>query len=192
MKDPIEDIISFVYDSCGPLRIPDSNDMAYNHIGAIKVGWGTVRDLGSGSAVLGHELGHRLDNIFKSIKMSGKSQERYNEIRACLTKGHSEGEGKIKGQYLDEDWGDFVAAESSDKNSDNFKCVYFDWDVVLKDPGSLSLIEPDKTSRHSSDYFRIIHLERQMGRELPESCKKAVNEERPGFLDSPVCKITAE
>lgn len=162
------------------------SDASYGANGSIQVGWGTTRDPQFGRFVLGHELGHRLSDIFDQIQMSAHSAQRRTEIRACLRAKQALGP-KPPDHYLSEDWADWIGAEVAGTIGPNPWCWRIDFAGLKDGSETLSLRDFAGDDEHSTPFFRLVQIHRQSGRTLPPGCKQAILEENPMIAEHYDC-----
>ena len=139
-----------------------------------------------------HELGHKLFYFMKyQNNCTDKSQ--FAMTRACLLSIHSElsademaeetkvGLSGLDTKYESEDWADLISAQVDDKRS-NFACL-FAQKLKDEDYKQLSLKNTDSGDPHSSDLFRLLHLNFLKNGKTPVQCAQALSlrGEQPNF-----------
>jgi hypothetical protein len=131
-----------------------------------------------------HEMGHKLFHFMKYQNTCADKSE-FTKIRACLLSIHAElspeellleaskvtfgGDTK----YESEDWADLIAAQVEDKTS-NFACL-FAQKLKDEDYKQLSLKNSDSSDPHSSDLFRLLHLNFLKIGKTPVQCEQALS-----------------
>lgn len=133
-----------------------------------------------GKSVVAHELGHAINQIFHSEKLSESSAKSYKEIRKCSTDNYVEfipdrgfllHEGD--GLRTEEDTADIIAYMAYSDGSDLFSCAMIKPSMDNKSYDDLALIYEDGDS-HSTSLYRVINEAINKNRELPVSCLKAL------------------
>lgn len=162
------------------------SDASYGANGSIQVGWGSTRDPQFGRFVLAHELGHRLNDIFDQIQMSGHSAKRRGEIRMCLQARHAL-DGRPADKYLSEDWADWIASEVAGTMGPSPWCWRIDFGGLADGSEQLSLIDHSGDGEHSPPFFRLVQMHRQSGRTLPPGCKQVLLEQNPMIAEHYDC-----
>lgn len=119
------------------------------------------------SGICYHELGHKLFHFMKH-QNSCADKSQFTKIRACLLSLHTEfsteellletSKKSFDGDalYESEDWADLISGLVDDKAS-NFACL-FAQKLKDEDYKQLSLRNADSSDTHSSDLFRLLHL----------------------------------
>lgn len=135
------------------------------------------------SGICHHELGHKLFHFMKNQNgCSDKSD--FSRIRSCLLMNHTELTSKEllveiskttlggHSKYESEDWADLISSIVDDKVN-NFACLFV---RKLKDEDylSLSLRNSDSSDPHSSDLFRLLHLNFLKNGKIPYVCEQAL------------------
>lgn len=131
-----------------------------------------------------HELGHKLFYFMKyQNKCADKSE--FAKTRACLLSLHTElspeeiaEQAKIAltggdTKYESEDWADLISAQVGEKAS-NFACL-FAQKLKDEDYKQLSLRNVDSSDPHSSDLFRLLHLNFLKTGKTPTQCEQALS-----------------
>lgn len=172
-----EDRLSNFASQCDEFKNPMVSDASYGANGAIQAGWRTTRDPQFGRFVMGHELGHRLADIFNQIELSGESKKRQDHMISCISMMH----GAYGGGHghRDEDWADWIGAEIAGNNGENPLCWRVDLASVKEKKTSVSLLNEKPDSPHSSPFFRLIQIQRYSGRPMPPGCKQTLLEQNP-------------
>lgn len=131
-----------------------------------------------------HELGHKLFHFMKYQNTCGDKSQ-FTKIRSCLLMNHSEltpeellvesGKATFGGdsKYESEDWADLVSSMVDDKTN-NFACL-FARKMKNEDYATLSLRNSDSSDPHSSDLFRLLHLNFLKNGKIPTQCEHALS-----------------
>lgn len=131
-----------------------------------------------------HELGHKLFHFMKYQNTCGDKSD-FSKTRSCLLINHTEltteellvesGKTSLGGdsKYESEDWADLISSMVDDK-ANNFACLFA---RKLKDEDylSLSLRNADVSDPHSSDLFRLLHLNFLKSGKIPSQCEQALS-----------------
>lgn len=130
-----------------------------------------------------HELAHQL---YYFIGTSGScDNSRFRKIRSCLLSNHDElNKDEVAEQiklilsgsisrFEIEDFADLMSSLKEQKQN-NFACV-FAQKTKLEDYTKLSLRREGKVVPHSSDLFRLLHLNFLKNGEVPITCTKALS-----------------
>lgn len=139
-----------------------------------------------------HELGHKLFYFMKYQNTCGDKSE-FSKIRSCLLSNHTEltteetlvETGRIAlggdSKYESEDWADLISS-MVDTKTNNFACL-FARKLKDEDYSALSLRNIDNSDPHSSDLFRLLHLNFLKNGKIPEQCESALTArgEKVGF-----------
>ena len=131
-----------------------------------------------------HELGHKLF-YFMKYQNTCADKSQFAKTRACLLSIHTElspdeiaeqaKAGLVGGdtKYESEDWADLISAQVDDKAS-NFACL-FAQKLKDEDYKQLSLRNADSSDPHSSDLFRLLHLNFLKNGKTPAQCEQALS-----------------
>jgi len=146
-------------DICNNFKISPLNDANYTILGKIQVSYTSAHALEMGKGVLAHELGHGISQIFKANLASDKSSKKHQGFLTCLAAQHNTNGP----HYVEEDYADWVAANIITENK---ACLY---------PHSFSSKTPqleneDKNDTHSSNFFRLMHIESVQRGKIPDEC----------------------
>jgi hypothetical protein len=76
-------------------------------------------------------------------------------------------------KYESEDWADLISAQVDDK-ANNFACL-FAQKLKDEDYKALSLRNADSSDPHSSDLFRLLHLNFLKNGKIPTQCEQALS-----------------
>ena len=185
-----------------------TGDVKYRSNGEIKLSWQSVKKPEYGEVILAHELGHHLGNFFENRHTSVTNLRKFQKVQHCLsknqpeTKYNSPEERKVLGrsdpvtypvsQFVHEDFADLFSFLIHGKTSPNLGCFliddeggYWDRDVFRPyrpDPNDgLIKYKDSDTIRHSTDFFRMLHLEFLRQDDLPRSCQSFIAEEEIPF-----------
>lgn len=136
------------------------------------------------SGICYHEMGHKLFHFMKyQNNCADKSQ--FDKTRACLLSLHTElsveellleTSKKAFGgdtQYESEDWADLISGLVDDKAS-NIACL-FAQKLQNEDYKELSLRNANSSAPHSSDLFRLLHLNFLKTGKNPTQCERALS-----------------
>ena len=181
-------------------------DIKYRPKGIVEVSWQSVKNPEYGEVIIAHEFSHQIKNFFKENHVSMADLRKFQKPRHCLSKMQPEArynfleERKILGrsesdpvtysvsQFVEEDFADLFSFLVQGKTSPNLGCFliddtggYWDRDVFYPykpDPGD-GLVKrgSSKIIRHSTDFFRMLHLEFLRQDHLPRSCQSFLLEE---------------
>ena len=185
-----------------------TGDVKYRSNGEIQVSWQSVKNPEYGEVVLAHELGHHLGNFFENRHTSVTNLRKFQKVQHCLsrnqpeTRYNSPEKRKVLGrsdpvtypvsQFAQEDFTDLFSFLIHGKTSPNLGCFfiddrggYRDHDVFRPyrldpDDGLIKYKDLD-TIRHSTDFFRMLHLEFLRQDDLPRSCQSFIAEEEIPF-----------
>ena len=185
-----------------------TGDVKYRTNGEIEISWQSVKNPEYGEAILAHELGHHLENFFENRYTSVTNLRKLQKVRHCLSKRQPETrhnsfeERKALGrsdpvtypvsQFAQEDFADLFSFLIHGKTLPNLGCFliddrggYWDRDVFYSyrpDPSDgLIKYEDSDTIKHSTDFFRMLHLEFLRQGHLPRSCQIFLAEEDVPF-----------
>lgn len=137
-----------------------------------------------GKAVVAHELGHAINQIFKTMKLSTESTKFYKQLRQCATDNYvhfvadktfysTEGDGL----ETEEDTADLFSYMTYQNEDDYFSCALLKPSPSGKTYDDLAfLLDNDDT--HSTATYRLIMEAINKGRNLPISCQKAILENK--------------
>ncbi len=128
-----------------------------------------------------HELGHKLFHYIKGQSTCDKTW--FGKVRACLLSNHTELTGEemteqlkqgLAGdsKYESEDFADLVSSMIDNKSS-NFACVFVR-KLNTEDYKGMSLRYDSDTDPHSSDFFRLLHMNFLKTGKTPEICLQAM------------------
>lgn len=144
---------------CDKDKISPLNDANYTLRGKIQVSYTSAHALEMGKGVLAHELGHGISQIFNADLASDESSKKHQGFLSCLNSQHD-----INGtQYVEEDYADWVAANVTKANK---ACLY----PQAYSPGTKQMENAFKTDTHSSEFFRLMHVESIQRGKLPGEC----------------------
>lgn len=133
-----------------------------------------------GKSVVAHELGHAINQIFASVKLSESSSKAYKKIRKCSTDNYTEFVPD-RVQYVhegdairtEEDTADVFAYMTYPDNSDLFSCALIKPTLDNRAYDELSFLNDDGDT-HSTSLYRLINEAINKKRELPISCQSAI------------------
>lgn len=180
---------SDVCEELTPRIVPDA---AYSKTGGFIIGPLAVKFAVDARGVTNHELSHLLYDTLKENDISTKTKSWFNASRSCLLDNHSylseeemrnqKNLSKEKGAFLyeEEDWADLISA-SIPSGETNLACIF----ARKNDDSSYkehSLRNADQSDPHSSDFFRLLHINYIRNGNIPTACKQALSSK--GLSDS--------
>lgn len=131
-----------------------------------------------------HEMGHKLFHFMK-YQNNCTDKSKFDKTRACLLSLHTElsaeellletSKKAFGGDtlYESEDWADLISGLVDDKAS-NFACL-FAQKLNDEDYKQLSMKNSDSSDPHSSDLFRLLHLNFLKTGKNPTQCEQALS-----------------
>lgn len=133
-----------------------------------------------GKSIVAHELGHALNQVFASQKISQSSAKKYKSFRKCSNENYvkfipdrvffsHEGDS-IR---TEEDTADVIAFMANPSKDDLFLCGLVKPSLDNKSYDELAFILDDGDS-HSTALYRLIMEAINKNRELPVSCQRAL------------------
>ena len=185
-------------------RLRFTGDVKYNSNGEIKLSWQSVKNPEYGEVVLAHELGHHLGNFFENKHTSVTNLRKFQKVHHCLSKNQPETrynspeERKVLGrsdpvtypvsQFAHEDFADLFSFLIHGKTAPNLGCFFIDDRGGYSDRDVFRPYRPDPndglikhkdsdTIKHSTDFFRMLHLEFLRQDDLPRSCQNFLAKE---------------
>lgn len=133
-----------------------------------------------GKSVIAHELGHAINQIFATVKLSESSGKIYKKLRQCSTDNYLESSPEVgfpilegDSQTTEEDTADILAYMAYPKNDDLFSCALIKPALDLKSYDDLALLADDGDP-HSTSLYRLIMEAINKNRPLPVSCQRAL------------------
>jgi len=120
-----------------------------------------------GHGISNHELGHKLFHFMSYENFCGDKSQ-FTKARTCLTSLH-EGDSK----YESEDWADMISAQVDIKGP-NFAC-YFARKLNDEDYKNLSMTNSEESDVHSSELFRLLHVNFIKTGKVPAQCLHALS-----------------
>jgi hypothetical protein len=131
----------------------------------IKIGSWNVTKPSFGDEVNKHEMAHLVSSMAENGELSKTTLEWYNKSRACLAEPYS------SQNFVEEDWADLLTTFTA---GENFACTFFGLaqDFSLK-PGS--------EDSHSSDFYRMLHIQLLRKGSIPASCTRALKQQGEEF-----------
>ncbi len=139
---------------------------------------------GDASGVCFHEMAHKLFHFMKYENTCDKTK--FGKVRACLLSNHTELSSEemieqlkaglqVHGEtkYESEDWADLISAQVDEKEN-NFACL-FAQKLQAEDYKELSLKNFNDSGPHSSDLFRLLHLNFLKNGKIPAQCEQALS-----------------
>lgn len=141
-------------------------DANYTMLGKIQLSYTVAHQLEMGKGVVAHELGHGISQILRSGKASEHSAKRHEEFMSCLSGLHDQNGS----QYAEEDYADWLSANVTQTNMGCINPLGSYWSGEKQ-------IADDPEYTHSSDFFRLLHIESIQRGKLPDSCNGVLVEE---------------
>lgn len=146
--------------------------------------------LAHGKAITAHEMGHALSYFAgKSGKFSKLSQNKFKEIRQCISETHQYDTNKARWthhstlsehQYVEEDMADSIAfAAYNDKQL--HECAFLDKEHFDNGYFGLSLKNRYASDPHSSSFLRVLREAVNKNIEMPRSCQKLIDRAKNEF-----------
>jgi hypothetical protein len=183
LKPEYNNVTSFSDDICDNLMtniVPDATNFFSN---SFVTGPMVVKHSDS-DGICYHEMGHKL---FYYMKYQNTCTDKawFGKARACLLSNHTElspeeiaEQAKMAliggdSKYESEDWADLISAQVDDK-ANNFACL-FAQKLKDEDYKALSLRNADSSDPHSSDLFRLLHLNFLKNGKIPTQCEQALS-----------------
>lgn len=137
-----------------------------------------------GKSIVAHELGHAINQIFATNKLSEKSAKFYKELRDCATSNYIEfvpGSTHFfhpgDGLRTEEDTADLFAYMTFSNKADLFSCAIVKPSFNESSYLDLNLIKNDGDV-HSTPLLRVIMEAINKGVTLPVSCEKVLGPAR--------------
>jgi hypothetical protein len=130
-----------------------------------------------------HELSHKLYHGLITGGGCKSNQEWFQKVQKCLAENHTEKgftaytQEQMKvlslraSTYESEDFADLISTHVD--NSKNTACI-FTRQHDEQEYSRFSLANPSPDDPHSSDLFRLLHIEFLKNGKLPESCERAL------------------
>jgi hypothetical protein len=133
-----------------------------------------------GKSVVAHELGHAINQIFATQKLSAESAKTYKEIRKCATDNYTEFIPDSVGLIheddalrTEEDTADLFAFMTYSAPDDLFSCAIIKPALDNKKYDEPSFINDDGDT-HSTGIYRLIMEAINKNKVLPVSCQRAL------------------
>ncbi len=133
-----------------------------------------------GKSVVAHELGHAINHIFFTMKLSEKSARFYKSLRQCVTdnyvhfkQGTSMFSSPEDGRTTEEDMADIFAYMAYPSKDDLFMCSLIKPSRDNKSYSNLEFIS-ETNDPHSASLYRLIMEAINKDIDLPISCQKAI------------------
>ncbi|RPJ77663.1 MAG: hypothetical protein EHM20_05720 [Alphaproteobacteria bacterium] len=137
-----------------------------------------------GKSIVAHELGHAINQIFATTKLSEKSAKFYKELRDCATSnyidfvpGSTYFSHSGDGLRTEEDTADLFAYMTFSNKADLFSCAIIKPSFNESSYLDLNLITNDGDV-HSTPLLRLIMEATNKGVTLPLSCEKVLGPAR--------------
>lgn len=171
--------------------ISDQNETAEKEV---NIGWQSFKFDFDGLIV--HEIGHSIYHVLKDGVPSSVSFKKFKNNVDCLNSMHPEvgasshiretvqlsngARSSFKeGRYSDEDFADmFSSFMTKDMDFKPFSCSFLKQNRLPTSNGYVKRFIPSslerkiKTDPHSSDFFRLLHLEKIKKGHIPSTCSK--------------------
>lgn len=155
---------------CKDRELATLNDRAQMTDHVFWVGWLSIKSPKVGKVVMAHELGHLMESYLKNEKISDESRENFQKAETCLTDLHP------NDKFLAEDFADLVSGISYPEYNVGCGLLGFQKQDA---PDALSVVNSDDDDTHSSDFFRLLHIEQIHQGKLPQLCTDALNAKEP-------------
>lgn len=133
-----------------------------------------------GKSVVAHELGHAINQIFATQKLSTESAKSYKKIRKCATENYTEfipdrvmNIQQGDGLRTEEDTADLFAFMTYSSPDDLFQCALIKPSFDKKNYEDLSFITDDGDT-HSTGLYRLVMEAINKKKALPVSCERAL------------------
>lgn len=147
----------------------------------------TCRNELRGKAIMAHELGHAINNIFLSAALSNESTQRYKLLRKCVTDNYiqiypSSTKNAHPGDsvYTEEDQADLLSFMIYKDNKDLFSCSFLPPTRDEMQYGKLSL-DLSISEVHSTNLYRLIMDMINKEMTIPTSCQNIIDSESSRF-----------
>lgn len=147
----------------------------------------TCRNELRGKAIIAHELGHAINNIFSRFKLSAESALLYKGLRKCTTDNYipftpSTAKHAYPGDSIntEEDFADLFSFMTYKDNNDLFSCALLSPTRDEKQYGNLSL-DLSISDVHSPNFYRLIMEMINKKTTVPVSCQKVLDSESSRF-----------
>ena len=132
-----------------------------------------------------HEIGHGLNYLFLTTKLSQSSAAIYNQMRSCSTNNYVDEmnvdelrthEGDRA--HTEEDTADIIAFMSDPADKKIYSCQFLEHSMTTNSYTNLKFIDEFDT-RHSTGFSRTILEAVNKNVNLPESCLQLIKQEKP-------------
>jgi hypothetical protein len=166
-----------------PNIFPDAS--SYNS-GKVLIGPMAVKFPQEGAGIVEHELSHLVYHTLLEKEISKETYNWFQKSRACILDNHTEMPAEVFKQqkanlltqpttYESEDFADLLAAKAvyNKQDSKNFSCL-FARKIDKEQYAPMNLSKPDTQEPHSSDFFRLLHIEFLKNGKVPDECLSAV------------------
>lgn len=155
---------------CRPYVISSSADMAMHTESdfGFQVSPVTVANIANNKSVFAHEFSHILDTKMQSLNLSPETKAWYQSSKQCVSKVANNNSESI----VAENWADWLTARLQ-ISSENLACGLI---RSSKNQGRPEL-SVEAYSTHPTDFYRLIHGHYASGKELPQSCISALNDQ---------------
>jgi hypothetical protein len=152
-----------------PNIVPDAASLWNNEFASGPL---TVKFPGIADGITFHEMAHKM------FLRAGTCDSMRSAMQ-CLKSLHAE--SSKPEQYLSEDFADLIASQVEGKDK-NMACLFVQ-KTKNEDFAKLSLKNPSEGDTHSSDLFRVLHLDFLKNGKLTEQCQQALvaKDEAPTF-----------
>jgi hypothetical protein len=138
-----------------------------------------------GKLDVAHEIGHAINWVFSSQKLSEESAATYKKIRSCVTDNYinptnaktffSQPGDSI---YTEEDTADLFAIMSSPETKELFTCSLLKPSYHNEKYLDLDFIR-EEGDTHSTSFSRVLFEATNRGIPLPVSCQRIINSDQP-------------
>ncbi len=133
-----------------------------------------------GKSVVAHELGHAVNQIFATEKLSESSKKQFKELRKCSTENYTDFIPDIvsrihEGDAIrsEEDSADVFAYMAYPSKEDLFTCSLIKPSLDNLSYDELSIVNDDGDP-HSTSLYRLIMEAINKNKDLPVSCQRAL------------------
>jgi hypothetical protein len=127
-----------------------------------------------------HELGHAINQIFASLKLSTESAKKYKDLRKCATDNYINQAADTTifstpgdGIYTEEDTADLFSYMTYSDPKNLFTCALLKSSINKHNYTELGLMANEGDS-HSTSFYRLILEAINKGVELPISCERSL------------------
>jgi len=191
---PSKDDRTAIQTLCESHYIGGSSDYTLTLTGKISVSWQSIKNKYTGYGVMAHEMGHVISAALRETESNKASYDlsAYEAAKTCTAIRHGLTPETLESHDTEEDFADLFAAHLTKRQASlmatkgNFGCILLGHDSKVYGPATgLELKHPETTQDvHSTSFYRLIQQEMDLGRSLPSSCQKIVDEALPSMKRS--------